>query len=124
MPIFMSDPLPVVNAGERHIPAVLAVDTSGSMGGAPIQELNQGLKEFGIALAEDSLALGRAEVSLITFNSDVQMVEGFRPASEYVAPTLTAGGFTSLNKAWTPPRSAKSSTASRASIGTAPRSSS
>ena len=55
------DLLPVANQGERHIPAVLLVDISGSMAGASIDELNQGLIEFGQALQEDSLALGRAE---------------------------------------------------------------
>ena len=54
MPVqFTKDPLPTKNQGERHIPAVLLVDTSGSMSGAPIEELNRGLREFGNALQED-----------------------------------------------------------------------
>jgi len=100
MPVqFTNDPLPVTNQGERHIPAVLIVDTSGSMSGAPINELNQGLREFGNALQEDSLALGRAEVCIISFNSSVQTEMGFRPAADYEAPTLSANGLTSFNEA-------------------------
>lgn len=99
MPIFISDPMPLIEPGERHVPAILLVDKSGSMAGAPINELNQGLIEFGTALEADPLALGRAEVCVISFNSDAQTEVGFRPASEYNAPTLNAGGGTSLNKA-------------------------
>lgn len=43
----------VDNVGERHIACVLLVDTSGSMAGASINELNQGLLEFGNALDQD-----------------------------------------------------------------------
>ena len=100
MPVqFTNDPLPVTNQGERHIPAVLLVVPSGSMSGAPINELNQGLREFGNALQEDSLALGRAEVCIISFNSSVQTEMGFRPAADYEAPVLSAGGLTSFNEA-------------------------
>ena len=100
MPVqFTKDPLPTKNQGERHIPAVLLVDTSGSMSGAPIEELNRGLREFGNALQEDSLALGRAEVCIISFNSSVETEMGFRPAVDYEAPTLSASGLTSFNEA-------------------------
>lgn len=100
MPVkFSADPLPITNQGERHVPAVLLVDTSGSMSGAPISELNQGLVEFGQALQEDSLALGRAEVCVISFNSNVETEMSFRPAADYQAPVLSANGLTSLNEA-------------------------
>ena len=73
MPLqFSQDPLPITNFGERHVAAVLLVDTSSSMSDAPIAELNQGLIDFGDALQNDSLALGRAEVCIISFNSSVQ----------------------------------------------------
>ena len=99
MPQFIKDPLPVTNLGERHVPAVLLVDRSGSMSGAPIAELNQGLIEFGNALQEDQLALGRAEICIISFESNVQTETSFRPASEYQAPTISVGGLTALNEA-------------------------
>lgn len=100
MPLqFSQDPLPITNFGERHVAAVLLVDTSGSMSDDPIAELNQGLIDFGDALQNDSLALGRAEVCIISFNSSVQTEMSFRPASEYEAPSLTASGLTSMNAA-------------------------
>lgn len=93
------DLMPPVNCGERHVAVEMLVDTSGSMTGDPIKELNQGMTEFRTALEEDSLAMGRADVSIISFNSSVQTEMGFRPASEYVAPHLAASGGTSLNGA-------------------------
>ena len=100
MPVqFITDPLPVTNQGERHIAAVLLVDTSGSMTGKPIEELNQGLVEFGSALEEDSLALGRADICIISFDSNVRTEMSFRPATEYKAPKLCANGVTSMNGA-------------------------
>ena len=100
MPIlFQEDPLPVINEGECHIPVVIALDCSGSMSGTPIAELNNGLLEFGKALSEDPLALGRAEVCVIAFNTSVWTELSFRPASQYKAPVLSAGGSTSLNGA-------------------------
>lgn len=99
MPVpFTTDPLPSTNPGERHVAAVLLLDISGSMNGAPIEELNQGLIEFGNALQEDSMALGRADVCVISFNSSVQTEMSFRPASQYEAPVLSASGLTSMNQ--------------------------
>ncbi len=100
MPVqFITDPLPVTNQGERHIAAALLVDTSGSMTGKPIEELNQGLVEFGNALEEDSLALGRADICIIAFDSNVRTEMSFRSATEYKAPKLRANGLTSMNGA-------------------------
>lgn len=89
----------VDNVGERHIACVLLVDTSGSMSGASITELNQGLAEFGRALDKDEHARGVADVCVISFNSDVDTVVPFCPACNYNAPALSAGGLTSMNEA-------------------------
>lgn len=96
MPISISAP---INPGERHIATAIVVDTSTSMLGHPIEELNQGLIEFGNALKEDTFALGRAEVCVISFNSTVQTEQEFSPAIDYNAPVLEAGGLTVLNEA-------------------------
>ena len=95
----LKDVLPPTTPGERHVAAILLVDKSGSMYGAPIAELNQGLVEFGQALQEDQLALGRADISVISFDSSVHTEVGFRPGEEYQAPSLSADGGTSMNQA-------------------------
>lgn len=100
MPLqFTEDPLPIINEGERHVAAVVACDTSGSTTGAPNKEMNQGLVDLGTALREDSLALGRAELSIISFNSAVNTEMSFRPATQYEAPKLSANGLTAMNEA-------------------------
>ena len=75
----IKDRLPVDNMGECHVAAVLLVDTSASMSGKSIEELNRGLQEFYTALQQDPLALGRADVSIISFGSTVKIEMGFRP---------------------------------------------
>lgn len=96
MSITVSTP---INPGEKHIAVVLLVDTSTSMMEKPIEELNMGLQEFGKALKMDSLAMGRAEVCIVSFNDTVQVEHEFRPATEYIPPKLCAGGLTCLNEA-------------------------
>lgn len=99
MPVqFTTAPLPI-NLGERHIPVVIFVDIPSSMIGDSITELSRGLSKSGIALAEDSLAMRRAEVRIISFNSSIQTEMEICPATQYQAPTLSAGGGTFLNEA-------------------------
>lgn len=88
-----------IHPGEKHLAAVLLVDTSMSMMEKPIEELNHGLEEFGQALQQDALALGRVEIMIISFNSTVQTEMPFKPAMEYQAPKLVAEGLTALNEA-------------------------
>ncbi len=94
----MQDNFPVANMGEQHIAVVLLVDTSGSMYDGPIEELNKGLQNFYDALQKDSVALGRAEVCLISFNSSVNIELSFRPADQFDAPILKTKGTTAMNE--------------------------
>ncbi len=98
MPLNYEDMIPQ-NIGEKHVACVLLVDISGSMNGRPIAELNEGLQEFGRALAQDGQARGCADVCIISFNSGVQTEVPFCPASNYMAPQLSAGGLTCMNQA-------------------------
>ena len=87
------------NPGERHVACVLCVDVSGSMSGEPIKELNQGLVEFGNALKADAMACGRADVAIIAFGSEAEVIMEMSPANQYQAPILQAGGLTAMNGA-------------------------
>jgi uncharacterized protein YegL len=60
---------------EPRCPVVLALDTSGSMDGEPIKELNQGLREFAQALNTDRLAALRVEVAVVTFGGKVRALD-------------------------------------------------
>lgn len=89
--------MPPVNPGEYHILVVLLVDKSVSMAGRSIEKINQMLVEFGKALNENTLVLGRTDVSVISFDDNVHTEVGFRPAAEYQAPCLSADGGAALN---------------------------
>ena len=52
---------------EPRCPCVLLLDTSGSMQGDPIDQLNAGIRAFKTELMADSLALKRVEISIVTF---------------------------------------------------------
>ena len=89
----------IMNPGERHIACVILVDTSGSMSGEPINELNEGLRAFGEALQSDGYAVGVADVCVINFNTQVTVEVPFCTASEYVPPVLSTSGLTAMNEA-------------------------
>lgn len=89
----------IMNHGEKHIACVLLVDTSGSMSGRAMDELNEGLRVFGEALQEDAKAYGCADICVVKFDSTVEVVVPFAAAAEYQAPVLKAGGLTALNEA-------------------------
>ena len=58
---------------EPRCPVVLVLDTSASMNGASIRELNEALAVFATALQADRLASLRVEVALVTFGGRVQV---------------------------------------------------
>ena len=83
---------------EPRCPVVLVLDTSGSMGGRPIAELNEGLRVFRENLAGDSLAAKRVDLAVVTFGP-VQVVNDFGAIGTFQPPLLTAGGNTPLGAA-------------------------
>lgn len=83
---------------EQRCPCVLLLDTSSSMAGKPISELNDGLVAFQDALASDSLGRKRVEIAIVTFGP-VQVQSDFTIAEKFAPPTLTAGGKTPMGEA-------------------------
>src|SRR5512133_3968976 len=77
---------------EPRCPVVLVLDTSGSMKGEPITELNQGLFEFGQTLRKDRLTSLRVEVALVTFGGRVRVVDvrGERREALPASPNMLA----------------------------------
>jgi uncharacterized protein YegL len=83
---------------EPRCACLLLLDTSGSMAGAPISELNAGLKVFEDELKGDSLSAKRVEVGVVTFGP-VQVEADFTSATTFYAPELTASGSTPMGEA-------------------------
>jgi uncharacterized protein YegL len=84
---------------EPRCPCVLLLDTSGSMSGSPIQELNEGLVAFRSSLQSDSLASLRVEVMILTFGGKVVVQQDFVTAGELRPLTLEAHGSTPMGEA-------------------------
>ena len=83
---------------EPRCPCILLLDTSGSMKGDPIAQLNAGLIAFKDEMSADSLAEKRVEVALITFGP-VQVQSDFQTADQFQPPTLVTTGDTPMGAA-------------------------
>lgn len=69
---------------EPRCPCILLLDTSGSMSGEPVRQLNEGVQAFKEELLQDALASKRVEVAVISFGpvkieSDFYTVPNFHP---------------------------------------------
>ncbi len=83
---------------EPRCPCVLLLDTSGSMAGTPIRELNAGLQMFQDELSKDTLAMLRVEIAIITFGP-VSLAQDFITAGQFAPPALNATGDTPMGGA-------------------------
>src|SRR5687768_14568830 len=83
---------------EPRCPCVLLLDTSGSMSGTKIAELNSGLETFEEELRSDAMAAKQVEVAIVTFGP-VQTLQHFVTADTFHAPTLVASGDTPMGAA-------------------------
>ncbi len=83
---------------ENRCPVVLVLDTSGSMAGRPIQELNAGLQTLQTELAADQLASKRVEIAIVTFGP-VNVQCDFTGMQHFIAPHLSTTGDTPMGAA-------------------------
>jgi uncharacterized protein YegL len=85
---------------EPRCPCLLLLDTSVSMRGRPIDELNAGLIAFKEELMSDSLAAKRVEIGVLGFGP-VQTISDFTTADYFVPPSLSVTGDTPMGAAIT-----------------------
>ncbi len=97
---------------EPRCAVVLLLDTSGSMAGPPIVELNEGLRAFSTTLKEDKLASLRVEVAIVAFGDKPKAMDvrggtvipfdanqAFVTVDQLQPPDLSVGGRTPLGAA-------------------------
>jgi len=82
-----------------HCATVLVLDTSASMAGNKIAELNEGLKILDDELKNDDLAIKRIDLAVISFGKGVELVRPFTTISGFEPPELVAGGYTPMGEA-------------------------
>lgn len=87
-----------VDNPEPRCPCLLLLDTSTSMRGERIRQLNEGLVSFAQQLNADGLAAKRVEVSVVTFGP-VQVHGEFTTAERWAPPHLDASGATPMGEA-------------------------
>ena len=102
-PMNESDQIPfaypdLVANPEPRCPCLLLLDTSGSMNGRPIDELNAGLRVFKEELSSDSMAMQRVEVAVMTFGP-VRVLSDFETADLFQPPILAPTGDTPMGAA-------------------------
>jgi uncharacterized protein YegL len=73
---------------EPRCACVLLLDTSGSMGGAPVGALNEGLTTFKDVLSKDPVASKRVEIAIVTFDSSVKLLQDFVTIEQFNPPVI------------------------------------
>lgn len=92
----------LVDNPSARVAVCLCLDVSSSMEGEPINELNQGIRQFYEAIRSDEEALYAAEICIVTFPGGFDGAEcrvDFSTLSiQGKAPTLSANGMTPMGE--------------------------
>lgn len=89
------------NNPDPRIACVLLLDTSASMSGAPIRELNEGFAVFCEAIKKDELARKRAEIAVVSFGGGARIEVPFTEGRNLEPVKLRASGDTPMGAALT-----------------------
>jgi len=82
---------------DQKCPVVLVLDTSGSMSGEAIDQLNKGLNSLKNEILEDPILSQRLEVGIVCFDDDARVERHIDLLSpEMSMPVLETGGVTNL----------------------------
>ncbi|MCK5918563.1 MAG: VWA domain-containing protein [Cocleimonas sp.] len=84
---------------EPRCPCILLLDTSKSMQGNAIAELNAGLQAFKDSVSNDELAMQRIEIAIVTFGGAVNIVQDFITVDQFIPPILSVNGLTPMGEA-------------------------
>ena len=84
---------------EPRCPVLVIADCSGSMGGCPIDAMNQGVGELFQAILDDEIARNRVEVALLSFNTGARVERDCSTVRERGNLNMRAGGATNMHLA-------------------------
>ena len=88
----------LVNNPTPRVPICLCLDTSGSMSGEAINELNSGVKAFYDEVKQDEVAFYAAELCIVAFNNEAELVLDFANIERQSLPKLSASGATAMGE--------------------------
>lgn len=83
---------------EQKSLCVLLLDTSGSMNGKPLSELQKGLDIFYEEIKEDSVMSKRLEIAIITYDSLVEIKQEPALVESFTMPILNVRGMTCMTE--------------------------
>ena len=93
----------LINNPTTRVPVVLCLDTSASMRGEKIDELNAGVKQFFNAVLSDDIAKYAVELCIVTFSSRATKILDFanieRQVESFKKTNLEASGCTAMGAA-------------------------
>ncbi|MCX7735048.1 MAG: VWA domain-containing protein, partial [bacterium] len=95
----LEEAVEIANPENPHCPVLLLLDTSGSMSGEKIQQLNEGIKIFKKQVQEDDIASKRVDVAVIAFDSNVKVIHEFSSIEDFEPQELEASGSTNMGEA-------------------------
>ena len=89
----------IFTSNEPRLACVLLLDTSSSMTGEPINNLNKVISNFKEQSAMDEFVQKRVDIAVIEFNSAVHLVQDFIPLSEFQPITfMLSSGNNAMNE--------------------------
>ena len=94
------DPTKFTVTSAKPLPVILLLDTSGSMSGAKIQNLNESVKDMLVAFRNTENSETEIHVAIITFGEEVKLHQALASASDIQWHDLSASGGTPLGTAF------------------------
>ena len=94
----LSERLEMYENPENRIPCVIVIDTSSSMLGQPIREVNAGIRRFFEEINSDELTALRADIAIIAFNHGHSVVVNFGADLDPDETELQANGGTVMSE--------------------------
>lgn len=96
---FNDGPLPPENVCEPHMPVLILIDSSGSMSGLAIKNVEKSVNRFAADICKDPKAAERVEICVISFNDSVKVLQDWGPITEMRKFELLAEGGTNMSEA-------------------------